>query len=265
MPQFTRPTIVAAGRIIDNWRQASIDSFLLDFGLEHVAPKLGNSTETRANLLIRHLLDNPNSTTDDGENLVDAVVRDVVERVANTPLMEFAEAFPKLARGLARDGFVVKDGHLRKALPMALGLPEADDEVHELLKLFGFGVPMGHLDQAIQNHTNGRWAAANGQIRSFLEGLVNEIAEKLAKGAELPPPGGARLNWLAKLNPPFVLSGLNEWDGHGKGLFEALYRRLQPEGPHPGLSDDEDSTFRLHTVLVVARLLLRRLAQRLAG
>jgi hypothetical protein len=135
--------------------------------------------------------------------------------------------------------------------------------VHDLLKRFGFTTPMGHLDQAIQNHTDGHWAAANSQIRSFLEGLVNEIAEKLAQGAPLPAPGGARLSWLAKLDPPFLLAPLNEWDGQGKGFFEAFYRRLHPQGSHRGLSDEEDSTFRLHTALIVARLLLRRLAQRL--
>ena len=40
--------------------------------------------------------------------------------------------------------------------------------------------------------------------------------------------------------------------------FNGLFNRLHPEGNHPGLSDEDDSTFRLHIVIIVARLLLRR-------
>jgi hypothetical protein len=66
------------------------------------------------------------------------------------------------------------------------------------------------------------------------------------------------------LNPPFFLHGLNEWTGQGTGFFEAFFRRLHPQGAHPGLSDEEDSTFRLHLVLLTARSPLTRLADRLA-
>jgi hypothetical protein len=273
MPQFTRPTINAAGRTIDAWSQSSLDSFLLEHDLDRWPPA-GKSVVTRANLLIRYLLDSPDATTGDGENLIDTVVRDLVKRAIPVRSdLDFAEQFRKLARALAVDGFVVTDGELRRAMPVALGVAAADDEVHQLLKRFGFDTPMGHLDQAIKSHGNGLWAAANSQLRSFVEGLIDEIAEKLAQqgppeklaqqGPPLPSPGGARLTWLAKLNPPFVLPGSNEWDGQGKGFLEAFFRRLHPQGSHPGLSDDDDSTFRLHTALVVARLLLRRLAARL--
>lgn len=61
-------------------------------------------------------------------------------------------------------------------LPSEMDLPAADDEVHQLLKHFGFLQSMGHLDQAIQAHTTGDWAAANGQTRTFIESLFEEIA-----------------------------------------------------------------------------------------
>jgi hypothetical protein len=41
--------------------------------------------------------------------------------------------------------------------------------------------------------------------------------------------------------------------------MQAFFRRLHPAGSHPGLSDEDDSTFRLHLVLLVARNLLRRI------
>jgi hypothetical protein len=233
--------------------------------------KAVGSVEKRVNHLIKYLLENPDAETAEGENLVDIVVRDLVRRAHDTPPESwapshgFAERFPDLARALDRDGFVVEDGHLRRMLPRALGLPEADDEVRVLLKRFGFGVPAGHLNQAIQNHTDGKWAAANSQLRSFMEGLLDEIAERIAANTSMvpSPPGHSRRTWLAStVSPPFLLTSLNEWDGQGKGYFEAFFRRLHPQGSHPGLSDEEDCTFRLHIVLIAARLLLRRAAPR---
>lgn len=245
MPQFTRPTIVAACRTLDRFTQARFDSFLLDHGLEDAAPPAIGSVERRANALIKHLLGNPDAKALTGKDLVDSVVRDLIARAASLPghllygdTPAFAERFPGLSRALARDGFAVKGGQLRRALPDAMDLPAADDEVHELLKRFGFAVPAGHLDQAIQNHTDGNWAAANSQMRSFIEALLNAIAEKVApQGPPLPAQGG-RLIWLAKLMPPFVLAPLNEWDGQGKGFLEGFFRPLHPQGSHPGLSDE---------------------------
>jgi hypothetical protein len=170
----------------------------------------------------------------------------------------FRERYPVLNRGLERDGFTVEDGHLRRALPEALDLPRADDEVHALLDRYGFAVSRGHLDQGIAAHARGDWAAANAQFRAFIESLFDAIAERLA-GAAVPPPGNQRRTWLANRNPPFFLAELNEWDGQGHGFIEAFFRRLHPAGAHPGLSDEDDSTFRLHLVLLVGRNLLRRM------
>jgi hypothetical protein len=155
-----------------------------------------------------------------------------------------------------------KTAKLRRALPEALDLPRADDEVHALLDKFQFATPKGHLDQAIAAHARGDWAAANAQFRPFVEGLLDLSAERLLPGAALPPGGHPRRQVLAQMNPPFFFADLNEWTGQGTGFFEGFYRRLHPQGTHPGLSDEEDSTFRLHLVLLVARLLLRRLKQR---
>ena len=71
---------------------------------------------------------------------------------------------------------------------------------------------------------------------------------------------GQRRTWLAQKNPPFFIAGLNEWDNQGHGFIQrhssdcdcthkALIR---------GLSDEDDSTFRLHLVLLASRNLLRR-------
>jgi hypothetical protein len=117
MPEFTRPTIVAAGRTIDGWGHSRIDGFFLEHDL--AGSIASGSIETRANNLIRYLIDNPAATTPEGDNLVDTVVRDLVERAARVALggLDFIELFPKLARALKRDTFFVQDGRLCRALP----------------------------------------------------------------------------------------------------------------------------------------------------
>ena len=80
---------------------------------------------------------------------------------------------------------------------------------------------------------------------------------------------GEALQWMAntsKVNPVFLSPSLNEVPSQGgsndKTYVSGLMNRLHPQGPHPGLSDEEDSTFRYHTVIIFARYLLKRLEDR---
>jgi hypothetical protein len=265
MTKFTRGTILAATKVLQNWSHSDIDRFGLELGVQNHLN--GYSRANKGNAVSGYLLEVPGARDEDGGSLSDAVVTGIVERaIANLHSSDpalvdkrFPLEYPELHAALSKNGYVVQGGVLRTALPQALNLPEADDEVHALLKQFGFSVPSGHLDQAISAHTRGEWAGANGQLRSFIEGLFDSIAETLAAGATLPAPGHQRRIWLANRTPPFFVPGLNEWDGQGKGFMEGFIRRLHPAGSHPGLSDEEDSTFRLHLVLLVARSLLRRI------
>lgn len=138
------------------------------------------------------------------------------------------------------------------------GLPAVDDEVHELLKRFGFVTPMGHLDQALQSHGNGLWAAANGQILSFVMELIDEIAEKL------PPEHGVdaarrRALELAGDRAAAVRARGAERMGRAGGRVP---RSVASPPPSAGAASRppgwEDSTFRLHIAFIVGRTLLRR-------
>jgi hypothetical protein len=236
-----------------NWGHTNIDRFLLEYGLEDTVR--ANSRADRANALAKHLIANPDALSENGVNLTDAIVGELVSGAINVSTDGYPRAFsfdvfcqnyPALHRGLERDGFTAKDGALRRALPEALDLPRTDDEVHVLLDRYRFVISKGHLDQGIAAHARGDWAAANAQFRPFIESLFDSIAERLANGAALPPAGNQRRQWLANRNPPFFLVELNEWNGQGLGFLEGFFRRLHPAGAHPGLSNEDDSTFRLH-------------------
>jgi len=275
MSQFSRKTILAATDIIGRNTHAEIDRLFLEHGLENIDSLRGGSKQNRTNELAKYLIAHPDRTEEDGSNLTDEIVRGTVSDsieyskisswgdTSDFDYSKFQQSYPELVRGLERDGFAVRDGTLKRTLPKELDLPQTDDEVHNLLRSHSLTTPAGHLDQAIDAHSRGQWAAANSQIRTFMESLLDEIAAKLIKAKQLGSPGHDRRVQLAQLQPPFLINELNEWTGNGKGFVEGFYRRLHPQGSHPGLSDQDDATFRLHLTLIVARLLLKRLDERL--
>src|SRR3546814_20910414 len=143
-------------------------------------------------------------------------------------------------------------------LPTGSEVPEANDEVHTLLEHYGFTVPLGHLRQAINAHGRGEWASANSQMRSFLEGLLDEIAERLAPERAATTSGGpGRRALLAHLDPPFLSVALNEWrDDPRAGFFNGFFNRLHPERSHRVPSAEENSTYRPPLVFNLASCLM---------
>jgi hypothetical protein len=163
-------------------------------------------------------------------------------------------------RALGRDGYTLEPANGGAALlpmvPQELDLPAADDEVHTLLKQFKFDGPLGHLDQAIEGYRLGNWASANAQLRSFLEGLLRDIAV----GFHAAPATHNFDNCLTLLaKQGFLSEPRNEWRPDGKGYVQGLFKLLHTEGSHPGLSDEDESAFRMHVVMITARSFLRRL------
>lgn len=65
-----------------------------------------------------------------------------------------------------------------------------------LLDRYNFAAPRGHLDQGIVAHARGGWAAANAQLRTFIESLYNSISTRLAAGAGFRLKGfSGRYGW----------------------------------------------------------------------
>jgi hypothetical protein len=266
---FTRPAVTTALALLDaRLSQAKFDHLVLRVGLEQSIPADTTlSVSKKAAALGRTVLASGNTThvqTLDGTvTLTEAVVREAVAvcHSSSSPGLE-QERF---VRALALDGFVIEwtdqystQPTMRAALPGEIDLPAADDEVHQILKHFGFQTALGHLDQAIEAHTRGDWAAANGQTRTFIESLFEQIAHHIdsAQAAE----AGSSENRRAMLaNLKFLSIPRNEWTPDGKNFVNGLFKMLHTEGSHPGLSDEDRSTFRLHLALVTGRTFLRRL------
>lgn len=265
---FTRPTIAAAVALLEaTLNQANFNQMVFRLGLEGSIPfDTSLSVPKKAGMLAREVASNGERLirTIDGETtLFEALVREAVAVTSSRP--RHSETQERLVRALALDGFVIQWNEdfdeqtaprLRAALPEEVDLPATDDEVHQLLKLFGFTGSMGHLDQAIDAHTRGDWAAANSQTRTFMESLFNEIAESF-DSTQAATSSENRRSMLAQRE--FLSIQRNEWTPDGKNYINGLFKMLHTEGSHPGLSDEDRSTFRLHLVLVTARTFLRRL------
>ena len=148
---------------------------------------------------------------------------------------------------------------LKRMLPEdipELNFREAESELLSLLNKHNFEVPLGHLDQAFKNFSAGHWAAANAAMRAFYEGYLDEVAIRLNYTGK--DDAHKRRKYLANCQPPFFLDYYNE-----PKYVQDLMNRMHPQGSHPGLSEEDDCTFRLQITLISARLFIRRYDQRI--
>lgn len=170
----------------------------------------------------------------------------------------------ELANNLKRDGYIIVGRTIKKLLPEEIVEAKVESELMVDLETFGFTQSKGHLNQAISNHSLGNWAGANSQFRTFTESLLIEIAGKLLP-KNIPGTGAQAIKLLSEtVNPPFLSKDLNEIPTNEKddSFVYGLWVRLHPDGSHPGLSDEDDSSFRYYLTIVFSNYLLRRLKTR---
>jgi hypothetical protein len=278
MMEFNNMTIVAATEVIADFKSHGDMSVLeVQWGI------IGNSSSKSARVASwahrATATDAPQVMTENGRvNLERAIVETAVkapEGVRNS------DAWKKFVAGLRFDGFEVVEVPtapcnpwetprntfiLKRMLPTdipGLDFREAESEVTTLLVQSGFTVAKGHLEQAVSAFQRGAWSSANGELRNFYESYLNEIAVHL--GCDSQQDSKAKRDFLGSLQPPFLLTEYNEWNGNNQKpqYVQGLMSRMHPHGGHPGLSEEEDATFRLQITLVTARLFLRRYCQRM--
>jgi hypothetical protein len=262
--KFSRPTLVAATELLARYSHGNFTVVALKFGLQDKIPAANLISKAAA--VTRFVLEDPDAmiATSNGDQTRAEILVTLAAKKFNPHFQDDADR--DFRRALARDGYALDAANggitLLPMVPQALDLPTADDEVHRLLKQFELDAPLGHLDQAIEGHRLGNWASANAQLRSFLEGLLREIAVRFYAA----PATHSFDNCLTLLaQQGFLSEARNEWRKDGKGYIQGLFKLLHTQGSHPGLSDEDDSAFRLHVVLITARSYLRRLVPAVPG
>ncbi|WP_160058391.1 hypothetical protein [Pseudomonas sp. R84] len=260
---------MAGAVLLEKMTQAKFDQMIQRLSLDNQVPSGDAISVPKKVVQLSHpVLLNPHQPLVTKEGLItvaEALIREAVALMCHGSTESPQE---HLRRCLERDGFDVSwDGGacaqgtppwLRCSLPSNVNLPQVDNELHALLKYFDMQIAIAHLDQAIDCHTRGDWAAAIAQFRTFIEQLVNDISAKAFPGQDAASHTlNNRIQLLGKEG--FLSEPRGEWGNDGKGYIQGLLRMLHSEGAHPGISDDEHSTFKFHLTLITARTLLRRL------
>ena len=288
MPEFHSFTIQAACEVLEATFRTNdaIEKLVFQWGLDGIA---GNGSMSNKFLAIARAAasdDTPNARTLTGQVSLPRAL--IAEALKAPEAQHQTQSWVKLVAGLRFDGFelvretvpdprgkqsIFDDGpstmevsSLKRMLPddlPGLDFREAESEVDNLLRKHKLTVAAGHLEQATSAFQRGDWAASNAQLRTFYQDLLDRIAVKL--GCEEARSDDAKRAYLAsESSGPFLLAQYNEWENdRGKPAFVlGLWARLHPQGSHPGLSEEDDCTFRLQVTLITARLFLRRLDQR---
>src|SRR5215472_931550 len=191
--RFSRRTVIAAAEMMEEKlsTHASLTRHLLKLDPRLADRCDGGYLADRFNRMIKFFDEDPGRRLDDGGLLWDRFVETAVSflspsRVTPDEFMidDDAEAEKRtpeavFRRALELDGFSVSGKTLHRTLPVDLGLPAAQSEVDRLLAKFELTTPKGHLTQALDAHGRGDWAAANGQIRTFFDAMLDEIAIKI--------------------------------------------------------------------------------------
>lgn len=292
MTDFNSMTVMAAGEMIAEMStQAAFSALVLSWDVDEFCGS--GSVASKANDLVKfakHSMGRRRSVpTAKGlcelpRAMIEHAITASDQAKHNRP-----DSWSRLVAGLKMDGFEVgeemipdpsgrkplfEEGPamiakpvLRRMLPQSmpgLDFREADNEVTGILKKHDFGIALGHMHQAMSAFQRGEWAGANAQLRTFTESYLSELAIRL--GYDGSDKMHDRLRFLGEIDPPFLLSAYNEWQSNdNKPQFaKGLWSRMNPEGSHPGLSEEEDATFRMQITLITARLYLRRFDQRVS-
>lgn len=286
MSEFNRMTVVAAAEIIEGMKtQAAFTALALQWGVEE---RCGTgSVQSKANAMARVAINqNPTVHTLNGLQPLERAMIELAIGTDENVRRGKHDAWLRLVAGLRFDGFelvekqvpapsgreslfggdrLVKVLELTRMLPAdvpGLDFREAESEIVQLLDRHAFTVAKGHLSQALSAFQRGEWSSANGELRNFYESYLNEMATGL--GYMGSGDSKSKRDYLGGLQPPFLLSDYNEWHSNNQKpqFVQGLMSRMHLHGGHPGLSEEEDATFRLQISLVTARLFLRRYNER---
>lgn len=160
-----------------------------------------------------------------------------------------ASWFESLKNSISADGWEFdEDSDLFVAAIPGTQMPQEVTWVGSELQRRGWAVPRGHYEQAIENFAAGNWAAANAQLRTFFESLMRTAGgTNNASGSGQVQAAFDALDGAARLIADEAQFGKKMW------------KMLHPGGSHPGLSDEDESRFRLLMLTGYARFLLTRL------
>lgn len=240
---FSNRTIQQIVKAINFKTNNEFDDFVITFELpEYIG---GASISKKESSLVDFLIKNKSRKGPNNSNLAIEIIEYAIEKHSSSYL--WGSIHERLNNAIKKDGYELTEKSVRKVLPDEIPITQNENRLVDILNKYGFSTALGHYNQAIASHGRGEWAAANAQLRTFVEDFFDQIHLKIQAGNGLT--SHSRRGELAKAG--FFQADYNEFCNNGTGFIEGFFKRLHPEGSHPGLSEEADSTFRLHLIIVV--------------
>ncbi|MNW40962.1 hypothetical protein D3C74_180880 [compost metagenome] len=262
---YSRRTVVETLKLLGEKNHSDINEMAFTHDIDDKYT-MGQNRKERIMNLTKYLLSIQENQEDTVNEIVETLIMELLKRSKfnfeyHDECIPIDVSNPTLFRALRIDGFTIRDFELIRQLPESIKLHNQQDELFMLLEKHKFDTSRGHLEQALDNHAQGKWASSNAQIRTFMESLFDTMADKIFGEDNSGSSSTGKRDKLGKTNPPLLSSNLNEIGNDGKNFSNGLMKRLHPEGSHAGLSDMEDCTFRVHLIVVVASHYLRKYDQ----
>lgn len=254
---FSKKTILEIIKALNFKTNDEVERFSIEFDIEDAIS--GRYLKEKETSIAKYLISNPEAFGPNGSGLVIEIIECTIKHYSR--FGSLSESCPELAHSLDRDGFEITNEGLRRKLPEIVPIVEQENQLIYLLEKYGFDIAMGHYEQSVAAHARGEWAAANAQLRTFVEEFFNKTQSIICSGQY--SSHNERKIALAKAG--FFIKEYNEYLFNGTGFVEGFWKRLHPEGSHPGLSEQEDSTFRLHLVILVIHHFLMRIELNYGG
>lgn len=250
---FSRTTILELIKALNFSTHDEIERFAFELELDGVVQ--GEYIKQKETSISKYLVTNAGKKGPSGSYLMIDVVEYLLKKAPYSGYEHTA-----LMNALEKDGYELTETSVRKSLPSQIPLAQSEDNLVKILKKRNFYIALGHYEQAIAAHGRGEWAAANAQLRSFVEEFFNRVHTLIDAGSAADTQ--QKKIELAKIG--FFDTNYNEFLHNGTGFVEGFWKRLHPQGSHPGLSEQTDSTFRLHLVLLVIHYFAERVDNGLA-
>jgi hypothetical protein len=214
---------------------AELELLFLELGLPY--DQFGGGIQPRSNALVRTLWEQS-----DADDALTRVVQYALERSHR------AEApASRLCQALRIDGFEWHDDKLVPTTPQPAALADELSQLEHDLQDLMLTVAAAHYRQAHESFTASNWEAANGQTRSFMEDLLIELGKRETTKTRSDPSAALQdLRDHGFIDHP-------EWQ-----MFRGFWQVIQDNGPHHGLSHEQEALFRLHTATSIARYLIHK-------